>query len=214
MARPEEPPFPRGDTFYNGGAIDANNLGGLQWEGKEWVFEDINILSGVGAKQSRSGQYVTCRIVRNVSGVNILPKQLCVFQTAFTAGAYGGRVDGLASVGAGADWCFPADEYLPAAGVPNNDLFWLVVKGPALCLTDLAGGANNSIAVGAPLVSLTGTSSQATTAGRVMPQTLAISTTGATLPLANMIQNRIGRAMSAMTTAQTNAGVLVDVGKW
>lgn len=207
MARNEAPPFGRGETFYNGGTIDSSNLGGVNLEGMVWEFEDVDYSStSPGAKPARSGRKVKCMCVRNVGAAALLPKRLVTLQQS--AGAILGRVDGYARLTA--DRCFPVDEFLPAAGVPVNDLFWLVIEGPALCLPDLAGGANNLIPVGTMLVSLTAATSGATTAGRVAPQDL----TGATAVLGVQVQNRIGVAVTGRTTANTTSSILVDVGKW
>jgi len=206
MARDENPIFGRGETFYGGGTIDANNLGGINLEGKEWEFEDINPTT----KTARlDGRKVRCRCVRNVSGGALLPKRLALLQD--TAGKNSGRVAGYAS-GTAADTPqqgYPIDEFLPAAGVPANDLFWIVVEGPAVVLTSLADMATD-LAVGEFVVAATAATSQATTAGRVIPQLLS----GATARLAANIQNRVGRAHTAKTTQNTHAEVLIDVGHW
>jgi hypothetical protein len=207
MARDEAPPFGRGETFYNGGTIDSNNLGGVQYEGKTYRFEDLDYSQTGGIKPARTGRYVDCMVVRNVGAAALLPKRLATFQ--LTAGSpMVGRVDGYSRLTSTP--AFPVDEFLPAAGVPVNDLFYLVINGPATVLTDLAAGANNVFNVGDVLTSLTAATSGATTAGRVKPQDL----TGATSLLANEVQNRIGLAMSAKTTSQSNADLLIDVRKW
>jgi hypothetical protein len=210
MARNENPPFSRGETFYNGGTIDANNLGGLQMEGAIWEFEDVDYSSAsVGAKKTRTNRRVKCMVARNVSGINLLPKRLVNLQTSGTDGRfYCGRVDGYASVGG--QRAYPIDEFLPTAGVPNNDLFWVVVEGPAMTITDLAGGASNFISVGSFVDALTAVTSQATTAGRVHP--VDFSGTAATFILEAF--GRVGVALSAVTTGNTNANLLVEVGKW
>jgi hypothetical protein len=218
MARKENPPFGRGETFYGNSpipAIDANNLGGKNFEGEIWEFEDVSYaLGSVGAKQVRSNRLVKCMCVRNISGINLLPKRLANLTTVAEAEvgqnlpAYLGQVDGYAF--ATAQRAYPIDEWLPAAGVAPNDLFWIVVEGPATVLTDLAGAANDVFSIGQGVVALTAVTSQATTAGRVAP----VDYTGATAVLANQIQNLIGHALSAATTANTNAGLLVEVGKW
>jgi len=77
-------------------------------------------------------------------------------------------------------------------------------------LTALDGGADNVFNVNDVIVALTAATSQATTAGRVAPQVL----TGATALLGNQVQNRLGRAMSAKTTANTNNSLLVNISKW
>lgn len=210
MARMESPPFSRGETFYNGATIDSNNLGGLNLEGMIWVFEDEDLTPGnVGAKVIRTGRPVKCMVCRNISGIALLPKRLVNLSTTQTDGRqYLGRVDGYSN--ATAQRAYPIDEYLPSAGVPNNDLFWVVIEGPAKVLTDLAGGANNVISVGQVVCALTAVTSQATTAGRVQPQDLS----GATTALGNQIMNKIGVSLSAVTTANTNSDLLVEVGKW
>jgi hypothetical protein len=183
----------------------------LELEGKTWVFEDIqyNTPNQVGAKPARSNRDVLCMVVRNVSGVNILPGQLVNLQTAGADGRYYlGRVDGLAYVTA--QRAYPADEWLPAAGVPNNDLFWIVIKGPGSILTPLDGGADNVFTVGERVVALAAASSQATSAGRIAPQVL----TGATTPLAIQIQGQIGWALSAATTGNTNQLLLCEIGEF
>lgn len=201
--RLENPPFPRGETFYNGLSIDSTNLGGLQFEGAEWEFEDVQINAGVGAKPNRTNMKVRCRCVRNVAAIALQPKRLVTFQ--LTAGMYGSRVDGYATTTAQRG--FPVDEYLPAAGVPVNDLFWIVVAGPALVLTPLDAGSDNVINVGDAVVALTAATSGATTAGRVYTQDL----TGATSLLANQVQDRVGYALSAVTTGNTGANLLIEV---
>ena len=205
MPRTESPPFGRGETFYNGGTIDSNNLGGAQFEGKIWEFEDIDYSLGkTGSKVSRSNRVVKCMCVRNVSGISLLPKRLAGLQTGGTDGRYAlGRTDGYTA--ATGQRGYPIDEFLPSTGVPNNDLFWLVVDGPSKVLTDLAGGANNLISVGSFVDALTAATSQATTAGRVEP----IAATSLSYNL-----NRIGMALSAVTTGNTNADLLVEVSRW
>lgn len=200
MARNENPPFPRGSTFYNGNTIDTNNLGGVNLEGMIWVFEDLEL--GTPQKGTRTGKPVTCMCVRNVGASAILPGQLVTMQVSgLNATA---RVDGKARTTAVN--CVPVDEWLPAAGCPVNDLCWVVIEGPCMMLTDLAAGANNLIPEGTVLVALTAATSGATTAGRVAPQDL----TGATAALGLQVQNRLGYALSARTTAQTNTTILVD----
>ncbi len=205
MARNENPPFGRGQTFYNGGTIDSANLGGLNLEGKEWLFEDMDY-SSQALGVARTNRYVLCRCVRNVAAAALLPKRLASYQA--TAGNYTQRVDGYATTTA-ARVAGVVDEWLPAAGVPVNDLFWIVIEGPTLVITDLAGGANNVWNIGDVAVALTAATSGATTAGRPAPQDL----TGATALLGNQIQNHLGRALSAKTTANTNADLLMDVVK-
>lgn len=195
MAKDEAPPFPRGSTFYGGGTIDSNNLGGVNLEGKEYRFEDT--IYG-------TGQYVVARIVRNSGTFALRPSRLVTFDTSYI----GQRVNGYATTSFAA--AVPVDELLPAAGVPANDLFWVIMQGPCLVLTDLAGGANNVITAMDPLVALTAVTSGSTTAGRVA----TAQTAGATTNTRDGIINIVGRAMSAATTAQTTAGLLMYAHRW
>jgi hypothetical protein len=213
-ARNEDPPFGRGETFYGLSpaiAIDPNNLGGKQHEGKTWVFEDLiwnNPVGQTGARKARTNRYCTCMIVRNVATFAILPKRLVTLKKAMANYEFFGQVDGYAAVNA--DQGFPVDEWLPAVGVPINDLFWVVIEGPATVQTGLNGDATNTITQFSRVCSLTAATSGASSAGRVYQQDLS----GATSVLGNQIQNSLGYACTGMTTGQTGADILVDVRVW
>ena len=198
MARSENPPFGRGETWYNGGTATTSDPTAVV--GKEWVFEDVD----PGTKAVRSNKYVRCRAVRNNSGISLLPRRIAQFST--TAGSFSHEVTGYTTVVAKRG--FLIDEFLPSTGVPDKDVFWVVVEGPAEGITDLA--AVDTIAVGDRLVALTAVTSQATTAGRVDLQDLG----GATTALGEQAMNYIGFAMSAKTSANTNTAILIDVGHW
>jgi hypothetical protein len=224
MARLEEPPFERGSTFYNGGVIDPNNLGGLNLEGKEWWFEDIDLTSGgnVGAKQTRTGRYVKARVIRNVSGATFLPKRIVSMQAGGADGRYlVGRADGYALGGLAANSppTVVVDEYIPPnLGVPNNDLFWGIVEGPAMVTIALAGVAAN-VTIGDPITATAGTvnnTSGATSAGRA---TNALPSGAASYDQTiRAAMGVIGRALSAATAAATSGpgspgqDLLVDIG--
>lgn len=199
----ENPPFPRGETFF-GTSDTTDSSSGAQLEGREYFFRDSDPRA-VGAGD-RTNRIVRCRIVRNMAAVTLFAKYCATFQA--TAGKFGQRIDGLVDVNG--EECYPIDEYLTSAGVRVNDLFYVVVEGPALVRTSLAGNSENVINVGDRLCGLTAATSGATTAGRVKTQDL----TGATAILANQVQGRIGYALSAATTANTNSDVLCDVGHW
>lgn len=196
----------RGKTFLTGPARTAPTTYGqsVGLEGAQQQFKDLDYsASSVGAKRAkRSNRVVECILVRNAATIPLLPKRLVKWKS----GSRGKQVDGYCTT----DWAEAAgvvDEWLPAAGVAINDLFWIVRKGPTLCLTDLAGGALNVIAVDDVMLALTAATSQATTAGRVQPFVATSNLTNAIV----MAFNKLGRAMSAKTTANTNAGVLVDM---
>lgn len=198
------PTFIRGQTYYGAsGTIPTTPGTSVQYEGFEKAFKDDTAVSGTGAKGVRSAREIYCRCVRNASGINLLPKRL----VAYKSGYWGQRVDGYTST----DFARPAgvvDDQLPASGVRNGDLFWLQYRGPALCTTDPASAGTNVHTQGVGVVALTAAASTfSTTAGRV--QTYFV-TSNATI-IGSQAMNLVGIAMSAKTTAQTNADVLVDL---
>jgi hypothetical protein len=189
-----------GHTYHGG---TPSSIGrSVDLEGTEAYFKDEVPQTGMAPALKRSGRTKVCRLVRNSSGISLLPKRAVKWESGYR----GTRVDGYCAVTA-AECAGIVDDQLPAGGVADDDLFWVVRKGPCLLLTDLAGGANNVFSDGTVVVALTAATSQATTAGRIAPQSL----TGATAVLGGQIQNAIGKAMSAKTTANTNADILVDL---
>ena len=202
-------PFPIGGTFW-GGQTPPDATTGVEWEGKEFLVEDLDYSNTAGAAinvRAYGNQipYKTVRVVRNVSGITLLPRRLVSFKST----VYGRHVDGYTSTTAGEG--FPVDEFLVSTGVVNNDLFYIVVEGCAECFTSAAASAEDVFSAGSILVALTAAASTfSTTAGRITPQDL----TGATALLANQVQNRIGVALSASTTANSNTAKLVHIKKW
>jgi len=198
----DAPPFPLGQTFYNGRTIDSAALEAVDLEGKEYWFEDPSAT----APTHRTRRYRKYRIVRNVGAAAVLPSRMASFQA--TAGRFGSRIDGYTTTTAA--YGKPIDEYLPAAGCPVNDLCYVLMKGPGLVYSSLANDGAD-VAAGDVLVAITGATSGATTSGRFKAQDL----TGATSLLANEVQNAIGRALSTKLTNSTNQLILVDVcEKW
>lgn len=191
--------FGRGETYGTTTATD-----GVEWEGYEKWFPDSNY-AAVGVKPRRSNRMVLCRIVRNISGIALLPKRLASIR--LTAGDARTKVDGYATITAGRG--YPIDEFLPAAGVAANDLFWIVLKGPAVVISGLTT-LSATIAVGDMVVAQTAATSQATTAGRADGRTFT-STAATGVGLQAMLENAIGYCLSAITSDNTNSNLLVDV---
>lgn len=173
MSLTVDPHFALSQTLGVTSTADGGNVVGVVKQ-----FPDVNPVTG----KIRSNRIKTCIAVRNVSGVALLPKRLVRFKSgSFT------EVDGYTSVTDQA----PAgvvDEYLPASGVANNDVFWITIQGP----TEVKLGPAQEAAVDTSLVALTAAAStHSTTAGQAQ--------TGA----ATFLQNGyIGRALSAGTTGQ------------
>lgn len=208
MSRNEAPPFERGTSGYNGDTINTGDLQGVDWLGKEWLFEDRNPTTGI----QRTNRYVRCRVIRNTGAITLLPKRLVKFSV--TAGEHGGEVDGYVTLTG--ERGYPLDEYLPAAGLLVNDYAWIVVDGPSVVVTALANGEGNRIAIGDPIAALSAATSGATTAGRAAMQFSFSATSQAVeyITQFNQFRNYIGRALSARTTNETDLDVLVEVGKW
>lgn len=185
MARDEAPPFERGATWYGGNTIDTANLGGVEYEGREYVFGD-DTSSSLGSPEN-TGRAVRVRCVRNASGVTLKGGRLARY--AATA-PYETQVDGY-TYALGDRPAGVIDDYLPPAGVPANDLFYVVVAGPTR-VTQLSASAS-VLAIGSRLVPGAGTSATNNDAGRVALQDL----TGATATLGNNVQNCVGFAAAA-----------------
>ncbi len=211
MARDDAPPFARGETYANGNmeilnaATEFWGLGGINLEGKEFVFEpnsqDDTGLSYSALGPDPNGRPIRVKVVRNVSGQNLKPKRLARYQLATTGhqpGDPGGRLHraSVADVPAGM-----IDEFLPPAGVPTNDLFYLVIEGPTTGTTLSTGTV--AINQGDRLVPGTGTSKTDDTAGRVASQVL----TGATATLGENILNCVGRSDSVTEVTTTSASI-------
>lgn len=201
MSMVRTPPFQPGHTFYNGGTIDVTNFGGVQYEGTEYEFND-ELINGTPPLSNRSFRIVKRRIVRNMNlAGNMLPRRM----VAEVAGSLGGRVAGYSTT-LGQNRIWPVDEWLPAAGVPIGDLFYVVTRGPCTVLDAIAADVTTPINQGDTLVALTGSTTGATTSGRVMSTPYSAQTTGSP----SQSRGIFGYSMSATTTSNTNTAVLMD----
>lgn len=171
-----DPGFARGTVLgVTKPMYDANPGDGSHLLGVHKVFLDADPRN----QPVNSNETVECVAVRNTSGGALLPKTLVKFK----AGAVLTEIDGSAndsSVRVGV-----VDEYLPAAGVPVNEVFWVVVKGPTTILKTT--GVGNDIEAGEAV-------SATATAGKIGP--------GAT--------TQVGIAIEAATTTATEVRVLAS----
>jgi hypothetical protein len=205
-----EPLMDLGETLD--GTDDASNLIHADKLGSIYYFDNKATRKSVA---TQTGKPLGCVLLRNTSGGVLLGKRFGMLD--LTAG-FGmnhnvvGYSNTLARKGV-----VLIDPYLPSGGVAANDLFWGVFSGPALVLLPLVGSDHTAdIAVNDPLVSATGTTSGATTSGRVTHVRFTNATageTGSALNAFNMIYGCVGRAMSARTSQETTAGadLLVDL---
>lgn len=222
MAKHENLPFPIGTTYFDGQTADTTTTTATNLEGKEYEVEDLNYVPATfsATKTLRTAFLKRVRIVRNVSGVSLAGGYLVAPQQSGTDGRfYLGRVNGYSTIGntgATNNPYYGLDEFLPTAGVPNNDLCYATIEGPFLGNLSLTAGevlgTGNSIAAATPvsvgdlLIAATAaastfatTQTSTMTCGRLAG--FSLGTTGTTLGL-NIIA-RLGRALSAVTTNQT-----------
>jgi len=242
MARDEAPPFARGETWYGVGSsgtvpvsatdynLGALGIGGINIEGKEYVFEpnspDIYQGGYSNTSQDPNGRPIRVKVVRNTSGVNLLPGRLVKFDESDVS-------DVDYSPGAAAStrkletgvygYCtqvsdHPAgivDEFLPAGGVVANDLFYIVTEGPTL-FTNVTG-TPSAVAPGSVLVpanTSNGTTLTDSNGGRVDLQANYINATNVTntttglVTLCSAIQNRVGKSEVTLASNTTNASAL------
>jgi hypothetical protein len=212
-------PFPMGTTPFAGQTLDVSSSYASvplqKLEGRECVSVDLDPSN---LTKTRSSQFIKTRIVRNCSGVTLLPGRFVAYSVKNK------RVNGYSrlsnAVGAGGDAAGVVDPYL-SAGVADGDLFHCVVEGPCLIKTPKTGaefGQGTNWAAGNDLVALTFTTALATTsntvetAGRVTAFNVTFSaaeTTDGTE--AAQARNVLAEVISAMTSSQTNTDALVFV---
>lgn len=203
-----EPPFDLGETMTgtaNSALVNEDKLGGV------YYFDNKATRKSV-ARQT--GKALGAVLLRNTAGITLLGKRLG--QLDRTAGfGMNHNVAGYSTTLSNKGVIL-IDPYLPAGGVADDDLFWGIFSGPALCLLPLVGSDHTAdIAVNDALVASTGTTTGATTSGRVTHVRFVNATagdTGAAFNAFNMAYGIIGRAMSARTSQETTAGadLLVD----
>jgi len=200
----------RGTTFFAGSTPPTTFGGTVGIEGHLQRFRDLDPTTGVDSSyQARTGRFNICRFVRNVSGMSdpLLPKRVVKYASAHRYK----RVDGYCNVDY-EEVAGVVDDFL-ASGIPNNDLGWIVVAGPAL--VTMPASQIGDIAIGQRLVALTAAAStHSTTAGR--PRvfnaagtfTAAQTTDGTAF---KVLQYSFGSALSAVSSSSTNSDMLVNV---
>jgi hypothetical protein len=189
--------LPNAGKTYHGGTPSSVGRS-VELEGTEIKFRD-EVRNGASPRTKRSGEFRYARLVRNTSSITLEPKRTVTWQ----AGYRHRRVDGYSRLD-GVEVAGVVDPDLPATGVKPNDLFWCFFRGPVPVKTPVAGNATNVFSEGDVIGALTAATSGADAAGRVGK----VATASTALAGSDLI-NRVGRVMSAMTTAQTNADMLV-----
>jgi hypothetical protein len=168
-----DPGFGRGQTLgITVKMYEAENGDGSTVVGTRKVFRDESPITGA----LLSNRTVECIAVKNTSGAALLPGQVAKFKDS----AIMSEVDGAAV--AGSVLIGVVDEYLPASGVADGEVFWLVVKGPSTVTktaTSVAAGAaygpsataGSAAAQGSNALLGYAIATSATTSGRVLLRT-------------------------------------------
>ena len=170
-----DPGFGRGQTLgVTVTMYEAENGDGSTVVGVRKVFRDEDPKTGA----LKSNRTVECIAVKNTSGSALLPGAVAKFKDA----AILSEVDGLATTSTALMGV--VDEYLPAAGVANNEVLWLVVRGPSTVTktaTSVSAGASYGLSATAGSAAAQSTNpllgfaieTSATTSGRILVRTSA-----------------------------------------
>lgn len=170
-----DPGFGRGKVLgVTVSMYEAVNGDGSTVVGTRKTFRDENPTTGA----INSNQTVDCIAVKNTSGSALLPGAVAKFKD----GTVLSEVDGLATTSTALMGI--VDEYLPAAGVADGEVFWLVVNGPSTVTktsTSVSAGAAYGLSATAGSAAAQSTNpllgyalaTSATTSGRILVRTVA-----------------------------------------
>lgn len=208
------PPMALGETLD--GKDPDSNLTNEDKLGSIYAFPNYPQTGGPNRQKSiRTAKPIIAILLRNTSGLTLLGKRFG--QLDRTAGYTMTKEVAGYSTTLGNKGIVLIDPFLPATGVADDDIFWGLIAGTVPVLLPLLGSDHTAdIAVNDPLVAATGTTTGATTSGRVTHVRFTNATageTGAAFNAFNMIYGCVGRAMSARTSQETTAGadLLVDL---
>jgi hypothetical protein len=188
-----DPWFGRGQTAlagpgryagYESSSAAADPRNGTSYLGSVKVFSDVDPRT-TNTGIVLSNRLVTCVAVRNTSGAALLPGTVAKFKKSAILTEVDGAATAIANAPIGV-----VDEYLPASGVANGDIFWLVTSGPTAIMTSatfapgaLVGiGAGGTAAVGAAGTSI-GVAISAVVLGKVRTLTNVAADGGSLAPV-------------------------------
>jgi hypothetical protein len=148
-------------------------------------------------------------LVKNVSGIALLPGML----VRWKHGEVGRKVDGYVSATDEPEMIAGiVDDFLPAAGCPDDDIFFCMRKGPCRAITHY-GDIATATAVGDLMVGLTsGESTEASTNSGRVAQIVAGATSGVTgdiIPAYGIIGRALNTELS--NTTGTNKAIAVQL---
>lgn len=208
----DSPPMELGQTL-KGKDADGNLINGAKL-GLKYVFPANKFTGGPSRAKGRvTGKPIVAVLLRNEAGFSLLPKRFGRLRAA--AGySLAESVDGY-SAGTADPRIVGIDSNLPAAGVADDDIFWGILEGPFTCLTPITDtDFGSDIVVGDLLVAATGTTTGVTTSGRIGKPVFVNATAGSTTAALNgfnMAAGIVAKALSARTTGNTAADILLDL---
>lgn len=141
-------PFGLGETFAG---TRNSELINSDLEGQEFDFPITEkIATALGMRGRTSGRQIRARIMRNTTGAALLGKRLA--QVAATSISNSTKVTDYADT-EGQKYVFPVDPFLPSAGVADDDLFYVIIRGPVTLLTPATtGDISSAIDGGDPIM--------------------------------------------------------------
>ncbi len=197
----------RGETQYGpSGTIDTSAYGSAV--GNEGSLAAFNYIDP-SDKTRGDNRKVHAIYVRNVSGANLKPG----YAVTWASGYRDKRVDAYSFVAA-EEIAGIVDDLLPAVGVRNGDMFWLITGGPTrgYISTDTTSPAKSTAAfvIDDLLIAGFATSADQSTypnAGKLsaLYSTWLAATNGSNELVTNVARNGIGRA--TQTTAVSDTGL-------
>ena len=140
MSRSNKIPFPRGKTAFAGQAasdFDTSSLAHL--EGQIVYLPDIDP-AGDG-KTRRSNEDIVAKVVRNRHSGVLLPGEACKWMATESGTIRFGTSVQENTTENGHIAGFVDDHVHATNGVPVNDLFYLIIKGPCTVATKANGAA-------------------------------------------------------------------------
>lgn len=210
MRQDGTPPFVLGETFQ--GVDDDSNEVNSELLGMVYRLPVPNESATDGVLGRATERYVEAIILRNNTGGVLYGKRLGKLQDTAGHTMYQ-KVDGYADTLA-EDGVVVIDSYLPSGGVADKKLFWGIINGPCIVKTPTVNNDfNGAISVRDPLVASTASTTGTSDAGRVSKVTHVAATSGNTtaiLNVFNMNYGIVGYAMSARTTGNTDADLLIN----
>lgn len=123
-------PFGLGETFAG---TRNSELINTDLEGQEFDFPITEkIATALGMRGRTSGRQIRARIMRNTSGSALIGKRLGKLTPTSIANST--KITDYADT-EGQKYVFPIDPFLPSAGVADDDLFYVILRGPIALLT-------------------------------------------------------------------------------